>query len=456
MSVHRLKHRKVKVMRRMNSKICPVLSAKLQTQSNEELPVIVRVRENDKDKLNSLAHSMEGKLKRSLPLVDAVALNMSMGEIDRLSRDPNIEYISYDSKVFALLDIANASIGGSFPREIGLTGEGVTVAVIDTGVAPHNDLIRPKNRIIGFKDFVGDKTSPYDDNGHGTHVAGIIASNGYSSNRKYVGIAPNANILAVKALDEAGSGNTSDIVSAIDWVVKTREQYNTKIINLSLGSPANNSINSDPLVRAVEAATRAGLTVIVAAGNSGPSTKTILSPGNSPNVITVGAVDDKRTPDTSDDTIANFSSRGPTKEGLRKPDVVAPGVSIMSLSNKSSDGYVTSSGTSMATPLVSGSAALLYGKYKNLTPSQVKGLFVNSCTDLKDKYENQGAGIIDLRKLFKTEEKETPRTSPPPRPPRFPISPLPPKKEKKVASSNSFNEFIIILVLVLLILAINN
>lgn len=439
-----------------NSKLCPVLSAKLQTQSNEELPVIVRVKENNKDRLNSLAHSLEGKVKRSLPLVDAIALNMNMSEIDKLARDPNIEYISYDSKVFALLDIANASIGSSFPREIGITGEGVTVAVIDTGVAPHNDLVKPKNRIVGFKDFVGNRTSPYDDNGHGTHVAGIIASNGYSSNGKYMGVAPNANILAVKALDQSGSGNTSDIVSAIEWVVKTKDQYNTKVINLSLGSPANNPINSDPLVRAVEAATKAGLTVVVAAGNSGPSARTILSPGNSPSVITVGAVDDKRTPDTRDDTVADFSSRGPTKEGLRKPDVVAPGVSIMSLSNKSSDGYVSSSGTSMATPLVSGSAALLYCKYKNLTPSQVKSMFINSCTDLKDKQENQGAGIIDLRKLFKSSEEESPRPAPTPNPPRFPIQPLPPKKEKKVASSDSVNEIIIILILVLIILAISS
>lgn len=444
-------------MRRANNtKICPVLSAKLQTQSNEELPVIVRVKENDTDKLNSLAHRMEGKVKRSLPLVDAIALNMSLEEVDRLSKDPNVEYISYDSKVFALLDIANASIGSSFPREMGLTGEGVTVAVIDTGVSPHNDLIRPRNRIVGFKDFVNDRTNPYDDNGHGTHVAGIIASNGFSSKGKYKGVAPNSTILAVKALDDAGSGNTSDIVSAIDWVVKTKAQYNTKILNLSLGSPANNSINSDPLVRAVEAAVRAGLIVIVAAGNSGPSAKTILSPGNSPNVITVGAVDDKRTPDRSDDSIANFSSRGPTKEGLRKPDVVAPGVSIMSLSNKSSDGYVTSSGTSMATPLVSGSAALLFSKHKNLAPSQVKNMFVNSCVDLKDKYENQGAGVIDLSKLFETPDGEKPETKPPSRPPRFPISPLPPKKEKKVASSGSFSEFIIILVLVVLLLSIHD
>lgn len=443
-------------MRRTNNmKICPVLSAKLQTQSNEELPVIVRVREDDTDKLNSLAYSMDGKIKRSLPLVDAIALNMNLDEIDKLSKDPSIEYISYDSKVFALLDIANASIGSSFPREMGLTGAGVTVAIIDTGVSLHNDLTRPRNRIIGFKDFVNDKTRPYDDNGHGTHVAGIIASNGFSSKGKYIGVAPNANILAVKALDEAGSGNTSDIVSAIDWVVRTKEQYNTKILNLSLGSPANNSVNSDPLVRAVEAAVKAGITVIVAAGNSGPSAKTILSPGNSPNVITVGAVDDKRTPDISDDTIANFSSRGPTKEGLRKPDVVAPGVSIMSLSNKSSDGYVASSGTSMATPLVSGSAAILYSKYKDLTPNKVKSMFIDSCSDLKDKHENQGAGIIDLRKLFKSPDEK----APPSNPPRFPISPLPPKKERGkegLASTNSFNEIIIVLVIVLLILTIDN
>ncbi|WP_352420468.1 S8 family peptidase [Proteiniborus sp.] len=447
-------------MRRSNNmKICPVLSAKLQTQSNEELPVIVRVKENNTDKLNSLTRSMEGKVRRSLPLVDAIALNMNLEEIDRLSRDPNVEYISYDSKVFALLDIANASIGSSFPREMGLKGEGVTVAVVDTGVSPHNDLTRPRNRIVGFKDFVNDKAKPYDDNGHGTHVAGIIASNGFSSNGKYSGVAPSANILAIKALDESGSGNTSDIVSAIDWVVKTKEQYNTKILNLSLGSPANNSINSDPLVRAVEAAIKSGLTVIVAAGNSGPSAKTILSPGNSPNVITVGAVDDKRTPDTSDDSIANFSSRGPTKEGLRKPDVVAPGVSIMSLSNKSSDGYITSSGTSMATPLVSGSAALLYSKYKNLTPSQVKNMFINSCSDLKDKQENQGAGVIDLKKLFATPDRETPRNEPPSRSPRFPISPLPPRREKReeeVASANAFSEFIIIMVLVILILSLHD
>ena len=133
----------------------------------------------------------------------------------------------------------------------GYKGEGITIAVIDTGVAPHYDLTRPINRIIGFKDFVNNKTSPYDDNGHGTHVAGIIAGNGYSSRGKYTGIAPESNILAIKALNSKGSGNISDIIEAYHMLSKLKMQYNTKILNLSFGSPSNNSYSKDPLCKAV-------------------------------------------------------------------------------------------------------------------------------------------------------------------------------------------------------------
>lgn len=421
-------------------KLCPILSAKLQSQSKEEIPIIVRSRDRDNHKLNSLVFNMSAKVKHNLPLVGGVACQMSLASIHKLADDPNIEYISFDSKVFALLDIANKSIGSELPHVEGFKGEGVTVAVIDTGVAPHTDLVRPTNRIVGFKDFVGNKTKPYDDNGHGTHVAGIIASSGVSSNGKYAGIAPEANILAVKALDENGSGNTSDIVSAIQWVIETKDVYNTKILNLSLGSPATNSFRSDPLVRAVDEAVRSGLTVIVAAGNSGPSKETILSPGNSPGVITVGAVDDNKTPELSDDTIASFSSRGPTKEGSRKPDLVAPGVDIMSLSNTKLDGYHSLSGTSMATPVVSGAAALLHNKYKNISHSQIKSMLRDSCISIKDSGVNsQGAGVISLGKLFKSPLKEAPS-----------------QKEKesvaKPSTSGFLGENIIVIVLVLLLL----
>lgn len=167
---------------------------------------------------------------------------------------------------------------------------------------------------------------------------------------------------------------------------------------MSLGTPANNPIKSDPLVRAVNAAVKSGITVVVAAGNSGPDSKTILSPGNSTSAITVGAVDDRKTKANNDYSVAPFSSRGPTKEGIRKPDVVAPGVKIKSLAN--GDGYKALSGTSMATPVVTGSLALLLGKDNNLQAKELKSKIINSCTSLDDNPDNQGAGIINIGKLF--------------------------------------------------------
>ncbi|MCF6461590.1 S8 family peptidase [Clostridium sp. Cult3] len=241
---------------------------------------------------------------------------------------------------------------------------------------------------------------------HGTHVAGITAGNGYSSRGKYTGIAPEANILAIKALDNEGSGNTSTIIKAISYVVETKDQYNTKILNLSIGSPANNSCRNDPLCKAVTEAVNKGIIVVAAAGNNGPDERTILSPGISPNVITVGATNDNRTIDISDDTIASFSSRGPTIEGISKPDVVAPGVNINSLSNTKLDGYKPQSGTSMATPLISGSAALLLNKYENISPKEVKKKLMASCSDLHESRETQGAGLVNLQKLFFDPSKE--------------------------------------------------
>lgn len=235
---------------------------------------------------------------------------------------------------------------------------------------------------------------------HGTHVAGIIAGNGYSSRGKYSGIAPESNILGIKALDSEGSGNTSNIIAAISYAIETKDQYNTKVINLSIGSPANNNCSKDPLCKAVDEAIKAGIVVVAAAGNSGPNEKTILSPGIHPSVITVGASDDKRTIDTRDDIIASFSSRGPTNDGVKKPDLVAPGVNISSLSNSKLDGYKPLSGTSMATPFVSGTVALMLNMDGTLSSKDIKKKLINSCIDLKDSIDNQGAGLVNLQKLF--------------------------------------------------------
>lgn len=373
-------------------------------QSSEEVPVIVQFKENSSITKESLLNSTDS-IKPNLTVIDAFSGYLSTELIYRLSNHPNIDYISFDSRVYTLIDIATQSMDVYFPHDKGFEGEGITIAIIDTGVSPHNDLIKPKNRIVGFKDFINHKELPYDDSGHGTHVAGIIAGNGYSSRQRYVGVAPKSNILAIKALDENGGGATSKVIEAISYVIETKDQYNTKVINLSIGTPANSSCENDPLCKAVNQAIRAGLVVVAAAGNSGPSHGTILSPGTNRNVITVGAVDDKRTVDTSDDTIASFSSRGPTIDGVIKPDLVAPGVSINSLSNTKLDSYVPLSGTSMATPLVSGTIALLFNKYGNLTPAEVKSRLLNACIDLKDLEEHQGAGMLNLKKLFSSEEK---------------------------------------------------
>nr|WP_284071440.1 S8 family serine peptidase [Clostridiisalibacter paucivorans] len=200
----------------------------------------------------------------------------------------------------------------------------------------------------------------------------------------------------------------------MQWVIDTKDVYNTKILNLSLGSPANSSYRSDPLAKAVDEAIKSGITVVVAAGNSGPAKKTILCPGNSPHAITIGAVDDKRTPEVSDDSIASFSSRGPTKEGIRKPDLVAPGVDIVSTSNKNTKSYIALSGTSMATPIVSGTCALLYERDDSLTPREVKYLLKSSCISLNDRQENQGAGILNLKNLFDKDISHIPPQSPNP------------------------------------------
>lgn len=204
-------------------------------------------------------------------------------------------------------------------------GEGVTIAVLDSGVSMHTDL---KDRVIGQIDFVQGWAMPYDDNGHGTHVAGDAAGAGII-NPAFAGPASKANILSMKVLSGQGSGATSGIVRAIQTAVELKEDLNIRVINMSLGGPASKNGESDPINMAIKAAKEAGITVVVAAGNEGPGRSTVGSPGNSLHAITVGATDDNNTLDPSDDKPAPFSSRGPTPDDVSKPDIMAPGVTIM-------------------------------------------------------------------------------------------------------------------------------
>jgi len=292
-----------------------------------------------------------------------------------------------------------------------LSGRGVTIAVLDTGVAPVDDLVTPRNRIVAFADFVNGRKMPYDDNAHGTHVAAIAAGNGVRSGGKYAGIAPGANIAAVKILDEEGKGSAADVLAGVQWVIDNHERYNIRVANLSIGTADVGS--ADPLVRAVEAAWDAGIVMLVAAGNNGPAAGTVTSPGNSRKVITVGASDDDKTVTIWDDSVVHFSGRGPTAECIVKPDIIAPGAEITScLTNTPlsdarraalrivSPDYVEMSGTSMSTPLVAGAVALLLERQPGLTPNDVKLLLKKSAVSLRYTPNQQGWGVLNVTGLL--------------------------------------------------------
>jgi len=340
--------------------------------------------QSEKNQAVMLLRMIGAKIEYNYHAIPAIAVKMKAYDLlvlGGLVIDPNfiringIQFIQDDYKVKVAADLegldeSTAQISAPEVWNVGYDGSGVTVAVIDTGIdASHPDL---KGKVIGWKDFVNNKTTPYDDNGHGTHVAGIIASTGAASDGKYKGVAPGAKLVGVKVLSAEGSGSVSTIIAGVDWVIQHKDKYNIKVINLSLGG-SESSDGTDALSQEVDKAWEDGIVVCVAAGNSGPDTYTIGSPAAAPDVITVGAVD-------KNDVITSFSSRGPTADGRLKPEVVAPGNWIISdraagtqLTNELvGQYYVAAPGTSMATPHVSGAVALLREAHPDWTPDKIK------------------------------------------------------------------------------------
>jgi serine protease AprX len=342
-------------------------------------------------------------VRHHLPGVGHLCSSLRIGELERLVTSGKVRRVWLDREVRSSLDKAVASAGAvRASRE--LTGAGVTIAVVDTGIFPHPDL---KERVIGWVDLVRDRPAPYDDNGHGTHVAGCAAGNGIASDGRYRGMAPHALLVGVKVLDKLGSGRLSTLLAGIDWAIQNRARYAIRILSLSLGAPAVGPAADDPLALAVERAWAAGIVVVTAAGNEGPEAGTIATPGIAPSVITVGAMDDRDSTGRPDDRLAPFSSRGPTPEGLTKPDLLAPGVAITSAraphsiidrlepESRVGDWYATLSGTSMAAPITAGLVALLLEKEPSLTPAMVKQRLMDGAEDRGLPPNEQGAGYLD-------------------------------------------------------------
>jgi serine protease AprX len=401
-----------------------------------------------------------GRLKHSFKHLKGAAYRLPVQMLEVLENLPGVAYVAPDrpNKSFSDPDYYREAVMADVAQtQYGLDGTGVGVAIIDSGIYPHPDLQNSSgsSRIVYSQSFVPGEPSANDAYGHGTHVAGIVGGNGSLSNlaysQNYQGIATNVNLVNLRVLDENGEAADSTVIAAIETAIELKSTYNIRVINLSLGRPVYESYTLDPLCQAVEAAWQAGIVVVAAAGNSGRDNTwgengygTVNAPGNDPAVITVGATKTRGTASRSDDTIGSYSSKGPTLlDHIVKPDLVAPGNRIVSLlspgstivteypnfalspanpivtcvlgtcTTDSSPQYMVLSGTSMATPVVAGTAALMLQQDPTLTPDTVKARMMktawkgypddSSATDVHgNPYLSQydiftvGAGYLDV------------------------------------------------------------
>lgn len=282
---------------------------------------------------------------------------------------------------------------------------GVTIAVLDTGVAYHPDF---DNRIIAFKDFVNGRNEIYDDSGHGTHVAGCLCGSGLLSAGKYRGIAPASNLVVGKVLDENGDGHIESMSAGINWILDKQREYDIRILNISIGMGENsNEERMKSLLALVDEAWKSGLIVVCAAGNMGPEPMTISPLGARKEVITVGCHEGGYFGNRKH-LCEDYSGRGPSPYAIKKPDIVAPGTDIISCNARIEkrgrfykNGYIAKSGTSMATPIVSGGLALLLQKYPFYSNERAKQKLLYTARDLNEPWNKQGWGMIQIDRLLK-------------------------------------------------------
>jgi subtilisin family serine protease len=377
-----------------------------------------------------------GRLAGVLGTVDEVVGNVPAAALDTLRGAPGVVEVTADAPLHLLAssydpagDVGSAYnttriTGAQAYWQAGYTGQGVDVALIDSGVVPVDGLAAPGKVALG-PDLSWESQNPatadLDTFGHGTHVAGLIAGRDDTAAAPYAGdpasftgMAPDARIVSLKVADAHGLTDVSQVIAAIDWVVQHRNDgvLHIRVLNLSFGTDSTQSWRYDPLAYAAEQAWRAGIVVVVSGGNAGADTRTLDDPAYDPNLLAVGAADTQATPGTRDDSVARFSSTGM----LRHPDLVAPGVHMVSLRDPGSyidqtfsstgavgDRFFRGSGTSQSAAVVSGAAALVLSQHPDATPDQVKQVLVDSATTLRHEPQNrQGAGELDLTRALST------------------------------------------------------
>ncbi|ODS35767.1 MAG: hypothetical protein A7316_07480 [Candidatus Altiarchaeales archaeon WOR_SM1_86-2] len=341
-------------------------------QANENIPVIIFFYERPMTADIRAIRSDGASVKYHYEIINAVAAQVPAEALDDIAKRDFVKLVEPDYRVELVLDNSTPQIQADRVWGANITGKEINVAIIDTGI--HDE--HPDLTIDGEVDYTGEGTD--DLHGHGTHVAGTVAS----TNSTYRGVACDADLFNVKALNQHGYGHSSNIIMGIEWAVNN----GAEVISMSLGAQINPCDGTDAMSQAVDNAVTRGVVVVVSAGNNGTDNGTITSPGCSRKAITVGAVDDN-------DNVAAFSSRGPTGDGRVKPDLLAPGVSITSTWNDNS--FRSSSGTSIAAPHVSGVAALLLEADSSLAPDDVKNILMSTALDLGLNQNIQGVGRVD-------------------------------------------------------------
>jgi serine protease AprX len=378
------------------------------------IPLIVRETTPQSSAAEQLVRGLGGSIGRELPIIGGFAAKVPGSAINDLIRAPEITRLWADGRVHMNADMGKfdtwapntiwrQTVRVPQAAQNGYTGLGVAVAIIDTGVSDVPDL---KGRVIARVDFTPDRDG-LDHYGHGTHLAGIIAGDGTASNGAYVGVAPKANIVSVKVAGWNGATDVSVVIAALQWVIAQRATYNIRVLNLSFGTDSRQSYKIDPLDYAVEQAWFSGIFVVVSAGNRGNGAGTINKPGDDPYVVTAGDANLVDSIKASDDYVQDFSSRGPTQDGYAKPDVVAPGITIVSALAPGSfaaalhpaavinDYYIKGTGTSQAAAVTSGVAALIFQAVPKMSVNVAKATLMGTAGKNMASLAGAGAGLAD-------------------------------------------------------------
>ena len=412
----------------------PALLTIAATAPTQPVRIIVQ-KATTLDQPEAAVDHLGGVVIRDLAFINAFVAQVPAAALPVLAARPDIRWISPDAPVAnsgsltmpqtgphpGLLNSYIPVIKADKAWQKGLNGQGITVAVVDSGITDYADFKDAGGnlRILNWVQYSNSQAyHPDDYYGHGSHVAGVIGGNGALSGGAYVGVAPAVNLLNVKITDDYGAGRISDVVAGLQWIYNNRAQYNIRVVNLSLNSSVAEPYHVSPLNAAVEILWFNGIVVVVSAGNNGTANGGVLyPPANDPFVITVGATKDQGTTQLNDDVIAPFSAYGITPDGFAKPDLVAPGHNIVSLlgkpdavlaqqhpNNRQADPvqsnffYFRMSGTSAAAPMVAGAAALLLQAEPGLTPDQVKHRLMATANKQWQGYNatKAGAGLLDI------------------------------------------------------------